>query len=63
LSWAGKHKRVGDNMSKVSKGRKIRLAKACDQNRRVPQWVMLRTKRGVVAHPKRRNWRKSTLKV
>jgi len=39
------------------------MAKACDQNRRVPQWVMVRTKRGVVAHPKRRNWRKSTLKV
>lgn len=52
-----------DNMSKLSKGRKIRLAKACDQNRRVPQWVMIRTKRGVVAHPKRRNWRRSSLKV
>jgi len=50
-------------MSKLSKGRKIRLAKACDQNRRVPQWVMVRTKRSVVAHPRRRNWRKSTLKV
>ncbi|MDD5142933.1 50S ribosomal protein L39e [Methanoregula sp.] len=50
-------------MSKLSKGRKIRLAKACDQNRRVPQWVMVRTKRGVVNHPRRRNWRKSTLKV
>jgi large subunit ribosomal protein L39e len=47
----------------LSKGRKIRMAKACDQNRRVPQWVMVRTKRGVVAHPKRRNWRKSQLKV
>jgi large subunit ribosomal protein L39e len=51
------------NMSKLSKGRKIRMAKACDQNRRVPQWVMIRTKRSVVAHPKRRNWRKSALKV
>ncbi|MDD1679903.1 MAG: 50S ribosomal protein L39e [Methanomicrobiales archaeon] len=50
-------------MSKVSKGRKLRLAKACEQNRRVPAWVMLRTKRNVVSHPKRRNWRRSTLKV
>lgn len=50
-------------MSKVSKGRKIRLAKACEQNRRVPAWVMLRTKRRVTTHPQRRNWRRSTLKV
>ncbi len=50
-------------MSKVTKGRKIRLAKACEQNRRVPAWVMIRTNRAVVSHPCRRNWRKSTLKV
>ncbi|KUG20939.1 MAG: 50S ribosomal protein L39e [Methanomicrobiaceae archaeon] len=50
-------------MSKVSKSRKIRLAKACEQNRRVPAWVMIGTNRTVVAHPKRRNWRRSTLKV
>jgi large subunit ribosomal protein L39e len=50
-------------MSKVSKGRKLRLAKACEQNRRVPAWVMLRTKRNVVSHPQRRSWRRSTLKV
>ncbi|RXE57254.1 50S ribosomal protein L39 [Methanoculleus taiwanensis] len=50
-------------MSKVTKGRKVRLAKACEQNRRVPAWVMIRTNRSVVSHPYRRNWRKSTLKV
>ena len=50
-------------MSKGMKGRKIRLAKACEQNRRVPAWVMIRTKRAVASHPKRRNWRRSTLKV
>ncbi len=50
-------------MSKVTKGRKIRLAKVCEQNRRVPAWVMIRTNRGVVSHPKRRNWRRSNLKV
>jgi len=58
-----RQKYLVSEMSKLSKGRKIRMAKACDQNRRVPQWVMVRTKRSVVAHPKRRNWRKSQLKV
>ncbi|MDT8358637.1 MAG: 50S ribosomal protein L39e, partial [Methanomicrobiaceae archaeon] len=42
-------------MSKLSKGRKVRLAKACEQNRRVPAWVMIRTKRNVTTHPKRRS--------
>ncbi|MBP2132861.1 large subunit ribosomal protein L39e [Methanomicrobium sp. W14] len=50
-------------MSKVTKARKIRLAKACEQNRRVPAWVMIKTKRTVVTHPCRRNWRRSKLKV
>ncbi len=50
-------------MSKLTKGLKIRLAKACGQNRRVPSWVIARTKRNVGSHPKRRNWRRSTLKV
>ncbi|RQD82357.1 MAG: 50S ribosomal protein L39e [Methanocalculus sp. MSAO_Arc2] len=50
-------------MSKLTKGRKIRMGKATQQNRRVPSWVMIKTKRAVVSHPKRRNWRRSTLKV
>ncbi len=50
-------------MSRSTKGYKVRLAKACEQNRRVPAWVMMRTKRKVSTHPRRRNWRKSTLKV
>jgi large subunit ribosomal protein L39e len=50
-------------MSRVTKGLKIRLAKACEQNRRVPAWVMMKTKRRVSTHPKRRTWRRSTLKV
>ncbi|MBR6448253.1 MAG: 50S ribosomal protein L39e [Methanomicrobium sp.] len=50
-------------MSKISKARKIRLAKACEQNRRVPAWVMNKTKRHVVTHPCRRSWRRSSLKV
>jgi large subunit ribosomal protein L39e len=50
-------------MSKSTKGYKIRLAKACGQNRRVPAWVMMKTKRHVVSTPTRRNWRRSSLKV
>ena len=50
-------------MSRLTKGLKIRLGKACEQNRRVPAWVMMKTKRAVSTHPQRRNWRRSTLKV
>jgi large subunit ribosomal protein L39e len=50
-------------MSILSKGRKMRLAKAAGQNRRVPSWVMAKTKRHVTNHPMRRNWRRSHLKV
>ena len=39
-----------------------RLMKAGKQNRRVPAWVMMKTNRQFVRHPKRRNWRMSTLK-
>ncbi|MEA2074721.1 MAG: 50S ribosomal protein L39e [Euryarchaeota archaeon] len=44
-------------------GRKIRLAKANRQNRRVPAWIMVKTSRRVTTHPKRRHWRRSKLKV
>ncbi|MBN1194956.1 MAG: 50S ribosomal protein L39e [Methanomicrobiaceae archaeon] len=50
-------------MSKLTMSRKIRFAKACEQNRRVPAWVMIRTKRKVTSHPKRRSWRRNSLKV
>ena len=44
--------------------KKLRLAKANRQNRRVPLWVMLKTNRKVRTHPKiRRHWRTSKLKV
>jgi large subunit ribosomal protein L39e len=42
--------------------RKIRLLRAMKQNRRVPGWVMMRTSRRFLRHPKRRMWRRSTLK-
>ncbi len=40
---------------------KARLNKARKQNRRVPAWVMIRTNRKFLRHPKRRNWRSSDL--
>jgi len=50
-------------MSKNTKGKKIRLTKANKQNRRVPAWIMVRTSRRVTTHPKRRQWRRTKLKV
>ncbi len=43
--------------------RKLRLAKALKQNRRVPLWVVIKTNRRFVDHPKRRHWRRVKLKV
>jgi large subunit ribosomal protein L39e len=40
-------------------GKKIRLMKEIKRNRRVPAWVMMRTKRKFSQHPKRHNWRRS----
>ncbi len=42
--------------------RKLRLAKATKQNRRVPPWAMMRTHLRVRRHPKRHSWRGSKLK-
>lgn len=42
--------------------KKLRLAKAKNQNRRVPLFVIAKTKGKVRAHPKMRNWRRNTLK-
>jgi large subunit ribosomal protein L39e len=38
---------------------KRRLNKDTKQNRRVPAWVMIRTNRQFLRHPKRRSWRMS----
>ena len=43
--------------------RKLRLMRALKSNRRVPAWVMMRTSRQFVRHPKRRHWRRTKLKV
>lgn len=41
---------------------KARLNKKVKQNRRVPAWVMMRTNRQFLRHPKRRSWRSTNLK-
>lgn len=42
-------------------GKKARLARSRKRNRRVPAWVMMRTSRRFVRHPKRFHWRRSRL--
>ncbi|KAA0005201.1 MAG: 50S ribosomal protein L39e [Thermoplasmata archaeon] len=42
--------------------RKKRLLKAMKSNRRVPAWIVLRTNRRFMQHPKRRHWRRTNLK-
>ena len=41
---------------------KARLNNKVKQNRRVPAWVMMRTSRQFLRHPKRRSWRMSKIK-
>ncbi len=43
--------------------RKRRLARALKQKRSVPTWVIAKTGGRVRMHPKRRNWRRTKLKV
>ncbi len=42
-------------------GRKLRLLKTEKSNRRVPAWVMQKTKRTVTRNPKQRSWRRGHL--
>ena len=42
--------------------RKIRLAKRGKQNRPVPLWAVMRTKRRWRRNPRRYHWRRSKLK-
>lgn len=48
---------------KKTSGVKNRLLKKTRQNRPVPTWVAVKTKRAVRTHPKRRLWRRSKLRV
>jgi large subunit ribosomal protein L39e len=55
---------AGDKMSRNRPlAKKLRLAKAGKQNRRVPLWVMMKTNRKVQINPKSRHWRRNSLKV
>jgi len=43
--------------------KKLRLLKKVKSNRRVPAWVIQRTKRQFTRHPKKRSWRRNKLKA
>jgi large subunit ribosomal protein L39e len=43
-------------------GKKIRLTKATKQNKPVPTWVVVKTGRHVRTNPKRRHWRRTSVK-
>ena len=43
--------------------KKLRMLRKDKENRRVPAWVMQRTNRRFMRHPKQRNWRRNKLKV
>jgi large subunit ribosomal protein L39e len=42
--------------------KKLRLAKKTKQNRPLPAWVILRTRRRVTVNPARRFWRRQKIK-
>jgi large subunit ribosomal protein L39e len=44
-----------------SHARKVRLFRVVKGNRRVPAWVIQRTSRRFVRHPKRRSWKRGHL--
>ncbi len=50
-------------MARKGLGKKIRLAKALKQNRRIPLWVIVKTKRKVLINPKRRHWRRTKIRA
>ncbi len=50
-------------MSKKTLAKKMRLAKAERQNKRLPVFVTIRTKRKVTSNSKRRNWRTEKLRI
>jgi large subunit ribosomal protein L39e len=43
--------------------RKNRLMKKLKQNSPVPAWIIVRTKRKVRTNPKRRQWRRTDVRV
>lgn len=43
--------------------KKLRLARALKENSPVPVWVIVKTRGRVRTHPKRRHWRRVSLKL
>ena len=62
MSKRPKHKNKGKFPKKEKGKKKERLAKATKQNRRLPIFVTIRTKRKVQTNNKNRNWRTEKLK-
>lgn len=56
-------KSKGVAMGKKTLTKKKRLAKAERQNKRLPVFVTIRTKRGITVNSKRRNWRTDKLRI
>ena len=50
-------------MSKAGKNKKKRLAKARRKVRRIPAFVMIRTKRKVTTNRNKRDWRTDKLRI
>lgn len=50
-------------MSKKTIVKKLKLAKAERQNKRLPLFVTIRTKRRLHTNPSRRNWRTEKLRI
>ncbi|MFW9921759.1 MAG: 50S ribosomal protein L39e [Candidatus Thorarchaeota archaeon] len=44
-------------------GKKIRTARAAKRTQGVPTWVVMKTGGKVKQHPKKRHWKRNTLKV
>ncbi len=52
-----------NRMGKKTLAKKRRLAKATRKNRRLPAFVMMRTKRKVTTNRSRRDWRTDKLRI
>ncbi|MHA2059919.1 MAG: 50S ribosomal protein L39e [Candidatus Ranarchaeia archaeon] len=46
-----------------SLGKKLRIGKKTRENSNVPAWVIMKSGGKVRTHPKRRQWRSSSIKV
>ena len=56
-------KLVETNGNKTRAAKKLRMAKANKQNRRIPIWAYAKTNRKLQYRPKPRHWRRNNLKI